>query len=210
MHEASARGVLLEAGVGPKSAPRWGIVFTTLLATSGCLAPVEAPLAFSDLNYPPEYDLRSITPASARLDVNPTDCPDFKVRVGRVWDKNDSQFLLRWVANNARPNTRLLRADTVDPDPGTARPSETRIVPRSDFASEVRLADESGTGVGTLSLFITDAPAWAKEAVDNPDQEALDLSEIIDDGSDGGPPAYSVVEVRWSVVFSSSFERCPL
>lgn len=179
--------------------------------TTGCILPAEGQLTQADLNFPPEYDLRSLSPADSRLDVNPTTCSVFKVEVGRIWDRDDELLLFRWVANNARANTRVLRTETSSFDVGRARPTETRVFPVSDFASEVRLAEEpGGTGVGVLSLFITDAPEWADEAVDNPDQKALDLSRVVDDGSDGGPPAYSVIEVRWSVVISDRLEGCPL
>lgn len=209
--ERSAQRVLPRTSVVSTATLGLGLMILSVFS-AGCIAPVEAPLSVANLNYPPEYDLRSVTPREGRLDVNPS-CPVFRVEVGRIWDKNDSQLLFRWVANNDRANTRIVRGtDRSAADPGQGRPSFARVAPATDFASELRLAEDPGaTAVGVLSLFITDAPDWqtADEDFDNAEQKALDLSGVIDDGSDGGPPAYSVVEVRWSVVISDRLEGCP-
>lgn len=209
--ERSARRVLPRTSV-VSTATLWLGSMILPVFSAGCIAPVEAPLSVANLNYPPEYDLTSVEPREGRLDVNPS-CPVFRVEVGRIWDKNDTQLLFRWVANNERANTRIVRGtDRSGAAAGQARPSFARVAPATDFASELLLAEDPGaTAVGVLSLFVTDAPEWAvpDEAFDNAEQKAVDLSRVVDDGSDGGPPAYSVVEVRWSVVISDRLEGCP-
>lgn len=180
---------------------------------TACLVPPELDSAVEALKYPPQYDLRSISPPGSRLDVNPFDCTSFPVDVGAIWDNDDDVLLFRWVANNGRSNTQVVRpTDRSSAPAGEPTRAFALVAPQRHFFNEFTLATsgERPTTVGMLSLFITDAPEWALEDVDNADRKTLDLSRIQADGTlDGGAVPYSVIEVRWSVVFSDRLEGCP-
>jgi hypothetical protein len=210
----SAQQMHCQRLMGWQTATRWGVMLMLVSSlSSACLLPPEAEITLADLNYPPEYDLRSISPVGSRLDVNPLDCTSFPVEVGAIWDKDDATLLLRWVANNNRPNTQEIEPpDRSVAEPGEARSAFTRVAANQHFVDEFTLAasPERPTTVGILSLFITDAPQWQVEDANNAERRTLDLSRVTDDlGVDAGVSPYGVVEVRWSVVFSDRLEGCP-
>lgn len=208
--EGSARRVLYERGVVSLAAPLVAAMLASF--TTACVVPPERNAQEADLNAPPEYDLRSARPPAGRIDM-PTDqvnCQILRVGVDSIVDDNDDLLRFRWVANNDRPNTRIVLDVQSQSDPGVPRGAEVRVVPSTDFSDEWLLGQEpGGTGVGILSLFITDAPEWQVRSVDPQNTDAIDLSRPTDDGSDGGPPAYGVIEVRWAVVFREGVEVCP-
>ncbi len=210
----SAQQMHPERRMGWRTASRWGVMLVLVSnLSSSCLLPPEAELTLADLNYPPEYDLRSISPAGSRLDVNPLECPSFPVEVGAIWDKDDAALLLRWVANNNRVNTQEIEPpDRSVAEPGEPRSAFARVAANQHFSDEFTLASspERPTTVGILSLFITDAPKWQIEDANNAERKTLDLSRVTDDlDIDAGGNPYSVVEIRWSVVFSDRLEGCP-
>jgi len=199
--------------MAPTVAPRLAMMMMLSLC-AGCLLPPEAELTLADLGYPPEYDIRSVSPPGSRLDVNPLECTSFTVDVGTIWDKDAEDLLLRWVANNSRPNTQQLQPIVrASVNNGLSTSAFVRVDPRSHFFNEYTLATspDRPTAVGMLSLFITDAPAWQIEQFDNAERKALDLSRIAaEELPEGELSPYSVVEVRWSVVLSDRLEGCPL
>lgn len=182
-------------------------------STQACLLPAE-PMSTSVAGAsPPQVDLRSLDPREGRIEIARS-CSSFVVEAGAIWDEDDETLLFRWVANNGLPFTREVRPpDRTSAPLGEPRPSVARIDPQFHFPEEFRITDptredSAPTGLGILSLFITDAPEWLDPRPDLSSNQAQDLSLIEVPDTDGEVP-YSVVEVRWGVLIGEELTGCP-
>ena len=214
MSRLSAREMLHPRGVGPTWARLWGL--TVLMSTTqACLLPADQVVTIGPSGAtPPEVDLRSLDPREGRIEIARA-CSSFVVEAGAIWDEDDEALLLRWVANNGLPFTREVRGSERTSAPlGEPRPSVARIDPQFHFPEEFRITDPvrvdaAPTGLGILSLFVTDAPEWQDPKPDLAGSQAVDLSLITAPGADGGELPYSVVEVRWGVLIGEELTGCP-
>ena len=134
-------------------------MLTCSLNLLGCLAPVAPPSVTGSGNGAPFVDLDTIAPPGSVFEVNPMRCDTFSLRVDAIRDLDDEALLLRWIANNQRSNTRIIGRTTSSIRPlGDDHSTFVRVNLNSDFQQELDVGlQPGGTGVGVLSLFVTDA-----------------------------------------------------
>ena len=179
------------------------MVFTTC----SCLLPPHGDAPPQTTNHAPEINLASLDPDEPFSLLSPelegqVDCVT-KVRATQITDFDDRRLLFRWVKNN-----RLLgMADLLEEQEpsirteGEAHSAMFSLHPKGHFRNEVKTADPQ-----ILSLFVTDAPEFEPEipgttTVDFGTLPAATLSDT---------RRYSVVEVRWTFVFTASVtDNCP-
>lgn len=178
-----------------------------LLSGPGCFLPPDAPPADTHAGFPPEVDLGSLQPPEPVRQISvqrdATQPCVFRVRVGQIRDLATRALRLRWVADNRTALANLiLETDLILGPEGTGAAS-LLTDPGADFV---------GPLVGSphaLSLFITDASAWAVAEADIATSQETDLGLIKSSAGDGGLPAAHVIEVRWVFSFTQALGACP-
>ena len=178
---------------------------------TGCILPPERELSVRDTNSPPQVDLASLYPATPVSLVGP-DCEDFNAGA-LVHDPDNDSLLFRFVSNNMESDAKAItNANAVSFAPrGMARNLNARVVPFTDFRRQFEAIRTPSPGeprviqTAVLSLFITDAEAWA-DPDPSPDEGDTDLSQIAET-SDGAQN--HVIEIRWAFQFDSTAPRCP-
>lgn len=181
------------------------------LMMEACILPPERDLVL-DENVPPQVDLGSLLPSAPIYEIGP-ECEAFFVEAGRIRDRDNERVLVRFVANNKTPQVRFLN-DIVRDTPGASpRGVGLRVVPVQDFREQFAAIREPGlpgcpatTRTAVLSMFVTDADAWANTDPNANEIDDPDLSKIAPPREDR--PAPHVVEVRWVFRFDSTAPRC--
>ena len=129
-------------------------------------------------NVPPQIDLSTLDPSEPLIErgTSGLPCNFFQVAVSGIRDVDNDNLRVRWVANNRLLNTRLVSEENPVIEPGQFVSISENIIPSAHFpellaeASEIPEPGESPpTIVGVISLFVTDAPAWAIGADDLPE-----------------------------------------
>lgn len=179
------------------------------LALAGCVVPPEGETPVPYLNYAPLPELDSLSPYTP-ITLIRADCSSFRVELGRTRDPDSEELRFRWVANNRTSSARWLRDfDVVSTaTPGSAHRVFARVVPAVDFPDEVEQAENNKPTSGVLSLFITDAPAWAIAEPETPSADPQDLGQIETASDEESLRPYSVSEVRWTFTFGEE-GSCP-
>ena len=166
-----------------------GLIALVALPLGACVVPPEGIVVSEAHNYPPEIFLEQVRPAAPVLLLG-VDCTEFLVEVDKVTDTDHDQLLYRFITNNGIVSSRkLIFEKEIN---GTLRgvAIKDRIV-RTDFIG----GQDASPHV--LSLFVTDAPAFA---VPTDDTETGNLGTIVADPDGNKIRDFGVVEYRWVVV----------
>ncbi|MFO0726892.1 MAG: hypothetical protein U1E65_24115 [Myxococcota bacterium] len=166
------------------------------LWSSACLVPADGTIRPDPIDLPPEIDLSAVYPPSSFFEPD-TKCNCFKVSLDRVSDLNDDSLVARFATNLGRPG----RARCFDEftTPPALRPQRigTQLIPAESFI------DFPTETVHTISVFVTDAPSFAKSSTLAPES----CGEI-PTGADGGVSGYHVIEHQWTVRFVDGVTDC--
>jgi hypothetical protein len=168
----------------------------------GCLLP---PSSGEDLigPYPPKVDLTKLFPRKPKNRLDPSQCQQsLRVEISDVVDLDTNTLLFRWVANNAVESTIFIDDDESSQTPGDPHASNVQLFHDAAFEPPA-----NGTRTGVLSLFITDAPAWADPNPVVPRGESDDLSAVAPD-ENGSVTAFTVLEVRWTFEYVAGLGSC--
>lgn len=172
---------------------------------TACILPPEREIT-EPSNTSPEVDFASVRPAGPVSTIG-RDCFGFEVRVSGVEDPDGDPMRYRFVANNMRPDRTRVREEEVTVVRG--RPSDvfTNVNTQDHFGEQFQEITNSPQAVrtGVLSLFITDAEAWANPSPTNEDGD-LDLSKVVEP-EDGPRPHVTVIQ--WAFEFDSTARGCP-
>lgn len=163
---------------------------------AGCLVPPEFHEAPTEIGVAPEIDLGFISPSQSFFEAD-TKCNCFKVSLDRVSDADDDSLVVRFATNLGRdgrekcfdefktaPALRPLRIGT------TLIPAESFV----DFPSET---------VHTITVFVTDAAAFARPAQTEPG-----ACGQIPSGADASAARAHVVAHQWTVRFVDGVTEC--
>ena len=162
--------------------------------TSSCVLPPEGKDTVVEGAFPPTVDLRELVPSIPLIGQPPSGCPDLVVlQANQIVDPDSARLLFRWVANNKRGNTFFIKDEVNDGIPNFPTRTQEKIEHERIFQFD----PSDDQLVGVVSLFVTDADAWA--VTPNPDEqyEDRDLSGIEQDSE----KTRTVVEVRWTFHF---------
>lgn len=162
---------------------------------AGCLVPVPEHIRPEDDGVAPEIDLGFVSPSQSFFEAD-TKCNCFKVSLDRVSDADDDSLVVRFATNLGRdgrekcfdefktaPALRPLRIGT------TLIPAESFV----DFPSET---------VHTITVFVTDAAAFARPAQTEPGA----CGQI--PSGDAGSARAHVVAHQWTVRFVDGVTEC--
>lgn len=193
----SAQHLLLRGVVGAGRGLARAVLLVMPFLVSACLVPWDPPPPPDARNFPPEYDPESVTPDEPAIIFAVPEAQGRNCRIPfsvRVSDPDDGVLQVRWVFDNKKTIVRLDDEREVNLESGT------RLVMRS-----IDTQDLNPPLVGvphTVSLFVTDATAWAVTQAEIEAGETLesDYGRIVH-SSDAGPDGASVVEVRWFFTF---------
>jgi len=170
------------------------LLFVAVLGSSGCLVP--EGFVQPELNVAPRFALDTIAPKESLFEADPN-CSCVNVRV-TVFDDDDDRLLMRLATNVGRDNgdrTRCVR-EVIIGEAAQGRSIVQSIVPANEL---VGFPEEN---VHTISLYVTDAPAFAAP-IDDPDVGKCGLVSADDAGV-----APVVIEQRWAVRFIPDLAEC--
>ncbi len=162
---------------------------------SGCLVPHEAVPPPPEVNMPPRIDLGTLDPASSLFEVGAS-CDCFRVRA-RIYDDDNDTLLVRFATNIGRDGGRA-KCFSQESYPLARSGPEADV----DLFPRVYIRDFQPNSVHTISMYVTDAPAYLTPLTQDDDNCGL-----IDE-TDTGPLRYGVVEQRWAVQVREGSNEC--
>lgn len=163
---------------------------------AGCLVPVPEHIRTDDDGVAPEIDLGFLSPSQSFFEAD-TKCNCFKVSLDRVSDADDDTLVVRFATNLGRlGREKCFDEFTTAPALRPVRIGTTLIPAESfvDFPTET---------VHTISVFVTDAPAFAKNAQAEPG-----ACGQIPSAGDAGAGRAHVVAHQWTVRFVDGVTEC--
>lgn len=164
---------------------------------AGCLVPAEFRLPPEIDGVAPEIDLGFLSPSQSFFEAD-TKCNCFKVSLDRVSDADDDSLAVRFATNLGRPGRERCFDEKFTTAPAL-RPVRigTTLIPAESFV------DFPTETVHTISVFVTDAPAFAKNALDEPGACGQIPSAV-----DAGGGRAHVVAHQWTVRFVDGVTEC--
>ena len=180
------------------------LVLGVSVSLVACLIPPDGPLQPPATgNFAPEILLATIDPATPVLevsdpDLHPQDCRGFRVSA-EVLDRNEQALKVRFVANNRVRNRARPMIDFDLPPSKLPQRRIGPVNPAADF-DPPRTREPH-----IISMFVTDAPAWAVSST----AAATDFGLIDTDPDRDGVADFALVEYRWVVQFVPTGGRCP-